>query len=227
MGKIIARGPQDRVSKAMRALSARHAIEPQRIQRFEARMSRLTDVRKRGANAERWCILRTSARNTVQLVDELESDGFDVWTPIEIEEKRVGKSRDRLERCQALMPSFVFGAERDVSNLLRLSANPLKRCSEFSVYHARDRVPLIADRNLGPLRDREASGMLQRDRVKREVLRRKAQSLPIGHMVNMPDGAFGGLSGVVMRSRGPKTTVSLNGQMEIEVDTFLLLSDAI
>jgi hypothetical protein len=238
------RGGRSIRSVTNRRTLKRHAIEPDRVMRFEARMARLADVRRREQSAKRWCILRTSSRGTVALLDDLARAGFDVWTPTQVIEKRVGRNGVRVERCMAMMPSFLFAAEDDAANLLRLSLDPMKRCTDFSVFHYRERVPLIADRDLLAVRDMEISALTARDEMKtareqalerkrladearnererRALLRKYVPSLPIGQAVLMPEGAWSGTSGIVVKSERGITTVNMGGVFDIKIDTFLL-----
>jgi hypothetical protein len=229
-----------RIGRARAVLSKRHAIEPQRVIRFEARMARLADVRRREQPPKRWCILRTSSRTTVALLDDLEKAGFDVWTPTQVIEKRFGRARETVERCTAIMPSFLFASEDDAANLLRLSSDPMKRCVDFSVFHHRDQVPLIADRDLAALRGMEDLATAGRDQAKERrrrhaelstekqrlaVLRNGAKPIPAGQSVRMPEGAWGGMLGIAVKSERGVTTVNLGGLMDVKIDTFLLVSD--
>lgn len=229
-----------RATIARQRLARRHAVEPERVKRFELRMARLADVRRREQSGKRWCILRTASRSTVALLDDLEGAGFDVWTPTEVIKARAGRARESIERCIPMMPSFIFAAENDAANLLRLSADPTRRNVDFTVFHYRERVPLIADRDLGTLRDMEEVARARREqqleqdrrqaaaaseKARRAALRNGARPIPVGSEVQMPSGAFSGMAGIVIESSRGVTTVSLGGLHPVKIDTFLLAAD--
>lgn len=203
-------------------------------------MARLAKIRRRETSTPpKWCILRTSARSTVALLDELEQAGFTVWTPVEVVVRRMGKHRIPGERCSPMLPSFVFAAEADAANLLRLSVSPERTCPPFTVFLHRDKIPFIADDSLKALRDSE-SGIAElrarrlesqrraaeqaEQRKGRAAMRRHAEPMPLGAEVQVPGSAFVGAAGIVIESSSSSTVVRL-GLIELKVDTFLLRSD--
>ena len=217
-----------RVGLSRQHLAAKHAANPERVKRFEARMAALGNVRRREhepANPKRWCILRTSPISTISLTDALEEAGYEVWTPTEIVEKRVGRSRDRVDRLAAIMPGFIFAASGNAADLLRLSGNPSKQVADYSVFLQRDRIPLIADTSMDTLRDAEADAAVRRIKQKQRD-KTKAQPFVCGDEIKMSAGAFGGLPGFVEESDGRFTLVCF-GKLRVKIDTFILRSDII
>lgn len=105
---------------------------------------------------ERWIILRTAGRHTLRLTESLAEDGFGVWTPVEVS---VEKKR---EVRKAMLPGFIFADASRLFDLLELAAMPVKPrrgpCLSkpahrpFGVFHYLDRIPLIDDCHLNPLR---------------------------------------------------------------------------
>jgi len=215
-----------RITEARASLAVRYEADPDSISRFNARMARLSAARRnQRTNAKRWCILRTSSRSTISLAESLEQAGFETWTPIAVAEKRISRARDRVEILSPLMPSFVFASADGVSDLFRLSADPLKRHVDFSVFHFGDRVPVISDRELETLRDIE--GNRHSARILRERRQKhRAEPIAVGQVVRISEGPFGGLEGIVEESNG-RDTVMCFGGMKVKVDTFILRSDVI
>ncbi len=191
-------------------------------------MAALSAVRRRGedqAGPTRWCILRTSPSSTITLTDSLTDAGFEVWTPMEIGTKRARHSRDRIDRLAAIMPSFIFASAENAADLLRLSGNPVKQHADFSVFHHRDRVPLVSDRALDTLRDAEEQAAAKRVKQMRRDCR-KAEPFGLGDEIKIGHGAFGGLPGIIEESDGRFTLVCF-GTMRVKMDTFILRSDVI
>lgn len=190
-------------------------------------MSNLAAVRKRAheeAAGTRWCILRTSPGATISLADTLAGEGFDVWTPIEVITKRaVTRGRPRVDTLSPIMPSFVFAAEAEAADLLRLSANSRRQHADFSVFHYRDRIPLIRDEDLDKLREAEEDAAARRVKQLRRD-RRKAEPFAEGEEIKISGGAFGGLPGRIEESDERFTLVCF-GNLCIKMDTFLLRTD--
>jgi hypothetical protein len=57
------------------------------------------------------------------------------------------------------------------------------------------------------------------------LLRNSAAPIPAGKQVRMPEGAWAGLAGIVVKSDRGVTTVDLGGILTVKIDTFLLASD--
>lgn len=175
-----------------------------------------------------WCILRCSGRHTMGLAESLAKDGFDVWTPIETVTIRAGRSRKRVEQRRPIMPSYVFARAGNLVDLLQMSSMPIKSRrgaglreaahASFSVLHAFNRIPLVADRHLAELRRLEA---------KRTPIKRAAYSFPRNAQTRVNGGAFGGLVGVVVRSTPVKTVICFNNGIPVEIPTSLLELDAV
>lgn len=173
--------------------------------------------------AEDWIILRTAGRHTLTLFDSLAKDGFEVWTPVETKNERVGRSRRRVEVRRSIMPSYVFARKDHLIDLLQLAELPVKprrgrglrdpAHSNFSVLHAFGRIPLVKDRHLAELRKIEA---------KRTVTKRAAYSFPLNASARVRGGAFGGLVGVVVRSTPMKTVLCFGKGFPLEIPTSLL-----
>lgn len=158
-----------------------------------------------------WCILRCSGRNTLPLAESLGKAGFEVWTPSAIQRL----PRKRAERPAPLLPSYVFARSGALEQLLELSTpdGPLNQHPSFRVFHYLDRIPVIADRDLDALRQSEAR------RVKRRQYAHRAYSR--GDVVQINEGAFAGMSGIVQRSNG-KYALVMFGRVPVNVATFLL-----
>ncbi len=117
-----------------------------------------------------------------------------------------------------LMPTYVFALACHLEQLSRLANADRKACPDFSIFHYLDRIPLIADTELIAVRE------IEQDEARRANRKRKVKPLSRGDTVNITDGGFAGMSGVVEHSDGRYTMV-LFGRMEVKISTFLLRSD--
>lgn len=176
-----------------------------------------------------WIILRTSGRSTLRLAESLKEDGFTAWTPSEMKRNRRPRTVRMEPEPAPIMPTFVFAGSEHLVDLIDISEAPLRRGSgrqepahpEFSVFHHYDRIPLVSDASLAPLRAEEA-----RLAAKERKVLAKGISDPFcpGNVLKIPDGAFAGMSGQVVESNG-KVTLICFGRMEVEFSTFILRSD--
>jgi len=163
-----------------------------------------------------WCILRMSAGSTLNVAKGLAEAGFEVWTPIERQVKRVRASRTRVEHDVPMLPSFVFARDDRLLDLLAASKSPAltyqqwdaeqkrmvtKGVPFFRVFRYLEGYPRIADRHLDPLRQAE----------QRRKPREKRKRLAIGAEVKYPDAGFDGLIGKVEAMQGRYALVCFPG----------------
>lgn len=171
-----------------------------------------------------WIILRMASGDTLRVAKSLKDAGLEVWTPVERRIGRTGSSRVRAEKERALMPSYAFGRVEHIAELLRLSVFQSSEHPRFRVHHERGGVPLIADDELGALRDEETRITRLFDKWKRRGM--KGPVLSAGTEINMPDGPFAGLSGIVEGATGEFTLVSFEGfHRPIKIASCLLLEN--
>jgi hypothetical protein len=159
-----------------------------------------------------WFILRTSGRNTIPLAASLDMAGFEVWTPVIFERRRVPRKPDRVKIKVPLMPTFVFARASQIAGLLAESFNPTSPHADFSVFRYLGRIPLIADRDIEPLRAEER-------RISAPDTKR---SFSPGDVVRMGQGGFAGMYGVVQQSNTRQTALCFGGRLTIKIDTWLL-----
>jgi transcription antitermination factor NusG len=159
---------------------------------------------------QRWCILRTAGRHTLGLAASLAGDGYDVWTPAR--EVRVRRARWNVHRevRVPLLASFVFARADHLVDLLERAEMP---GTGFSVFHYFDRIPLVADQDLAPLRDEETAAPSQAELA---GLFRK------GEGVRVAQGIFGGMAGIVEEQKGEFTLVRFGSRMRVKISTFIL-----
>lgn len=169
-----------------------------------------------------WCILRTSSRGTLGLARSLAADGFEVWTPAKSRTIRVPRANVRRPIQVPIVPSFVFARARHLTELFELAMLPERprrgrhpAHERFSVFHHNDRVPLIRDVDLEPLRQAEA----------KIIPARKRKTFSRGDSVRVPSGSFGGMTGIVERSDGRYTLVCFGDLMRVKISTFILKLD--
>jgi transcription antitermination factor NusG len=169
-----------------------------------------------------WLILRTAGRSTMTLAKTLATDGYEVWTPIETKTERCGRDRRRIEVQRPIMPTYVFARVQHLVDLLQLASMPVKprrgaglreaAHASFHVLHAFGRIPLVYDKHLAELRRMEA---------KRTPIKRAAYAFPRNASAKVSGGAFGGMTGVVVRSTPAKTVLRFNGGFPVELPTVL------
>ena len=164
-----------------------------------------------------WCILRMSGGSTLPVAQSLAEAGFDVWTPVEVQQSRKPRSKVKVERRVPIMPTYVFARAARLADLIAIAKAPTSPHPQFSVFHYAGRIPLIADRSLEPLRAAE------RDKT-------RVKDMPVftkGERVKLTEGGFAGMSGVVELSKGKFTLVAFPGfQVPIRISSLLLLPDA-
>jgi hypothetical protein len=176
-----------------------------------------------------WFILRTAGRSTLQLAASLAEDGFEVWTPVRTQTIRVPRMNVRREIRLPILPSFVFVRAPHLVDLLELAnmaekprrdpnggrlSRPAHR--DFSVFHFLDKIPMVADRNLEPLRMKEI-----------EVIPKKGKPrFDRGAKVRVNSGAFEGLKGKVERCKsGYALVIFTDYRRPVNIPTFLLRED--
>src|SRR4051812_17798890 len=109
-------------------------------------------LRIAGDDDRRWCILRTAASSTLPLAEALNEDGFEVWTPTQTMVRRRPRSKQVREVTVPMMPTFLFAPAQQLSALMDIILSPVSPYAGFSIFRYLDRIPLIADMSLNPLR---------------------------------------------------------------------------
>lgn len=160
-----------------------------------------------------WCILRTSGRGTLRLAESLTRDGIEAWTPSALIERRRPRSRAKSEKPVPIMPSYVFASARHLERIMLLAERPGSH-DAFSLFHYFGGIALCADKDLEPLRSAE----------KRALPKSRQRGFRPGQTVRVPEGSFGGMSGIVERSDGGYTMVCFGGSIRVKIATFLLRS---
>jgi transcription antitermination factor NusG len=185
---------------------------PQAIAKELNDMATLHPFRRSPMREQDWLILRCAGRSTLPLAESLSRGGFQVWTPSATQVRRVPRKNFRHNVTLPMMPSFVFArADRLVDLLDMANARKVHRHPSFTVFHYLDQIPLVADRDLEPLRMAE----------KRAVPVAKRPTFNRGQTVRVPTGAFEGLSGIVEKSDGKFTLVCF-GHASVKISTFIL-----
>jgi hypothetical protein len=166
--------------------------------------------------AMNWCVLRMSDGATLPVMHALRDESFEVWTPSEMQRRRVGRDRKRVEVVAPLLPTFVFARYDRLSDLLALSKAPAqafriwdqeqrrmvtKGRPHFTVMRHGGGYPAVSDQSLDALRTAEQRG--------RPIAEARA-FLP-GERVKCPSGGFQGLVGIVQTTKGRHALVAFNG----------------
>lgn len=151
-----------------------------------------------------WFVLRTDGRHTLTIASSLIAGGFDVWTPAE--------THQGSERLVPMTATYIFARACHLTDLTDLSETPAKGFRDFSVFHCNGRLARIADCELEPLRTAE----------NRMAPKAKQRVYEAGEMVMVPDGAWGGMFGVVEYGDRRFTTVCFLGKVLAKIATSLL-----
>lgn len=170
-----------------------------------------------------WVIVRTSGARTLTLAASLAEDGYETWTPVETLMVKARRANKKREALIPLLPSYVFVRARHLLDLLQLTALPSMprrgaglsepAHASFTVMHWGERIPLVADRDLDPIRRIEA---------RRRPVKRAAYSFPRNASTRVKDGIFGGMIGTVIRSSPTKTCIRFGKGYPVEIPTSLL-----
>lgn len=185
------------------------------------------------AGRKLWAILRTSGPSTLLLAKALREAGFDAWSPVEIQNRRRPRSKDRFEREVAVMPSYVFVDADRLVELLQIASKPMQTflrwdaearrmvaqgIPHFSVFHHNGGIPLIADDSLDSLRRVEA----------RTAPKPTAPTFAPGQAVKLTEGGFAGLAGLVQSSKGDFAMVAFKDYpIAIKISRLLLSADVV
>lgn len=163
-----------------------------------------------------------AGRKTLPLAEWLSAAGYEAWTPSIVVQRRPPRStraKVARDRPAPLLATFVFVRAHHVDDLLKLSADPVKECPDFSVLHRADRelatisIPLIRDSQLEPLR------LAERKSAPREQRRVFAK----GETVVPSEGPFSGMTGLVVSGNDRKTWVNFGGNAgRTQIETFIL-----
>nr|WP_047169444.1 hypothetical protein [Sphingomonas sp. Y57] len=168
----------------------------------------------------RWCILRTSPGRTLGLMAALSSAGFDAWTPRQTQTRRRPRSKVTVEREVPIAPTFVFVRAEHVRDLAAAEAALVNPFPAFTIFRHAGRIPLIADGEVAGLRQAEEKAqLLARRRVRRQ--------LALGQRVNVDDGAFAGLTGVVEESGDRFALIAFGATFRMRIATWLLSPDGV
>ena len=164
-----------------------------------------------------WCVLRMGAASTLPLFDSLSAAGFDVWTPIEINTRRLFRDRVRKEARCVMMPTYIFARASQLPALLNIAMLPAREHRDFSIMRQANRFPLIADEDLAPLRTEE----------RRVKPRAAAPQFAIGQEVRMEEGGFAGMTGIVQGTEGKFVLVAFKNSTlpPIRIANWWLLPD--
>lgn len=169
---------------------------------------------------DRWCILRTTGARTIPLARSLAEAGIEAWTPVKTVEVREGRARRRASKDMPIAPTFVFVRAchlPDLGIICRLFVSPHPG---FSIFRYAGRTPLVSDTEIKGLRLEEERGWIKE-------LRKERHAFAVGQRLNMPDGAFSGMTGVVESSDGKLVLVNLGGNFMVKVEAWHVREQAL
>lgn len=177
---------------------------------------------------QRWFAVRTAGPRTINLARSLAEAGHEAWTPVRVTRRRLSRSKVRVEREGAMLPTFVFvraDALRDLLTCLSMPSNPHPA---FSIFRHNGNIALFDGGSLSTMRLNEDK---ERERIERERLadlrREHRREFTPGTAVRVPTGGFAGMTGVVQEGDDRFALVSFGGRMNVKIATFLLSDDLI
>jgi len=174
----------------------------------------------RDSGAEGWCILRTSPARTLPLAASLVAAGVEAWSPTQMVTRRMGRKRERVEQAAPVTATFVFARVHHLADLLALAKSPTSPHPAFSVFRHRDRIPVVDNRSLNPLRAIE-----ERERTRKMKATREA--IPCGTRLRMEEGAFAGMTGVVEGGNEKEAMVNFGAGFVVKIATWIVRTDRV
>ena len=169
-----------------------------------------------------WCILMTAGPRTLPLVRSLAEAGMRVWTPVR-SERRTGRGKLRQVVTQVEVPltsTFVFVGVEHLPDLLALRDAPTSQHPAFRLLRHQDRIPVIHDAALNPLRAIE-------DRFRQAALKAVRRKIEPGTKVRITKGAFAGMSGVVEGGTDKDAKVCFGNGFSVKIASYLFGTDVV
>lgn len=193
-----------------------------------------------------WFVLRTAGRSTLRLAASLAEDGFETWVPVEVTIEHEPKLNLKREVRRPILPSYVFvGIANkkhpvELIDLMRMAELPVKPRrgwkngyrrdavsgelpphTDFRVYRRGERIFIIEDRHLNPLR------RIARRRTAAPI----TAPLKPYQTVRASEGAgsFHGMVGKVQVSNERETIVCFGGGLleRVKIPTSFLLLEQV
>lgn len=172
----------------------------------------------RKRSADDWCILRTSAGQTLALAKSLAESDIDAWTPLKVARRRLPRGRKSHREIEApIMPTFVFVRYDRLDDLRAILALPMTPHPAFSIFRHLGAIPSVLNREIERLRTQELRGQ---PKAKRPVFN-------AGARVRVEEDNFTGLHGVVEGSEGGFTFVCFGGAIQFKIATMHLRTDEV
>ena len=169
------------------------------------------------ARPARWCVLRMAGPRTLVVRDWLRDAGIAAWTPSQVLKRRRPRSTATHEIVAPIAATFVFAPADDVGELRRIMADPYVASPAFSLLRHRQCVVELRDRELDGLRLAEEAARPKPGSGRKA----RPDARAVGSEVQMTEGAFAGMTGLVESSDGRRTLLDfggLLGRVEIETD---------
>lgn len=172
-----------------------------------------------------WIVLRTAGRSTLPLANSLGEDGFRAWAP-SATYTIVNRMKTKVPVTVPMLPGFVFAGLAHLAELLDLSrmeeksrrgsVGQLPAHRDFSILRHNGAFAIIADRELNPLREREAAAI---PRTALPQFRR-------GASVRITRGVYEGIVGRVERcDQGYALIMCDDWKRPAKIPTWLLRED--
>lgn len=180
-----------------------------------------------------WIILTCASVATLRLADSLVSAGFDAWTPREEVRRPVRGKFEWVMR--PMFPSFVFARADRLDELSAMARSPAqvylawdadRQCMVakghpfFRLFHVGDEFSLSRD----SVRDHELAPIRAIEGRRKRKPRGKPREFHCGDRVRLTEGAYEGLRGVVVSTRGKTARVSFPGsRLDFDFPAWVLI----
>ena len=174
----------------------------------------------RDSGGNRWVILTTGSSRTLALADGLIE--FGAWTPRRAERRKGrGKKRDVVVQFDVpITPTFVFVPAEHLAEMLRIRALPTSPHPAFRMLQFRDRIPVVSDAGLRPLRSAE-------ERFRASLLKTIRRRVEPGTSVRVSKGGFAGMTGIVESSTEKDAKVNFGGGFVVKIASYLIGTDVV
>ena len=159
--------------------------------------------------SDKWFVLRCAANSTLKLVNALQGNGIDAWTPIRIITRRLPRRNSKAKKEISTLPTFVFMSDnsRPILDILRTTCY----LPSFRYMKMLGMTVLVNDSEM------EFMHRVSMDKT-------KVTTQPVGGMVRFRSGSFEGIEGIVTQSSDKECTVRIDGTNTlVKVPPFLLL----
>ena len=166
-----------------------------------------------GKHENAWIILRTSGSKTLPLARSLDIAGLEVWTPIQIAERKRPHSPIRVKVEMPILAGFVFARACHLHELAMVRSMPDSQHPQFSFFRYGAGPALVRDSEIERVRKAH-------EKAERNHRQQKRRRLVMGQRVHFERGIVSGMSGEIIeiRHKGKTALVAFAPGFNMEID---------